>query len=99
MKIALVVGINYYEYGTPLFGCINDAYNVKSMLERNDGGSVNFDCKLLTASNSNESIDRADLKDDISKLTLLVSSKSEVGFFGPSPKEEGTHYSVGSALS
>jgi hypothetical protein len=68
MKIALVVGIDYYEHGSPLYGCVNDAYNVKSMLERNDGGSVNFDCKLLTASNSHESIDRADLKDDISKL-------------------------------
>lgn len=68
MKIALIVGINYYEHGSPLFGCVNDAYNVKTMLERNDGGSVNFDCKLLTASSEHDSIDRAELKDDIEKL-------------------------------
>ena len=29
MKIALIVGINYYEHGSPLFGCVNDANNVK----------------------------------------------------------------------
>lgn len=68
MKIALIVGINYYEHGSPLFGCVNDAYNVKTMLERNDGGSVNFDCKLITASSEHDSIDRAELKDDIEKL-------------------------------
>lgn len=78
MKIALIVGINYYEHGSPLFGCVNDAYNVKSMLERNDGGSVNFDCKLLTASSSHESIDRAELKDDIEKL---FKTEAEIALF------------------
>lgn len=78
MKIALIVGINYYEHGSPLFGCVNDAYNVKSMLERNDGGSVNFDCKLLTASSEHDSIDRAELKDDIEKL---FKTEAEIALF------------------
>jgi len=68
MKIALVVGINYYEHGSSLWGCVNDAYNVKIMLERHGDGSVNFDCKLLTASSSSESIKRGELKDNIEKL-------------------------------
>jgi Caspase domain len=68
MKIALVVGIDYYEHGSNLFGCVNDAYSVKTILERNDGGAVNFDCKLLTASSPSESIARGVLKDDIEKL-------------------------------
>ncbi len=68
MKIALVVGIDYYEHGSNLFGCVNDAYSVKTILERNDGGSVNFDCKLLTASSPSEIISRGDLKDDIENL-------------------------------
>ena len=68
MKIALVVGINHYQYGSPLFGCVNDAYSVKSILERNGNGSVNFDCKLMTASSSSDSISRATLKDNIEKL-------------------------------
>lgn len=78
MKIALIVGINYYEHGSPLFGCVNDAYNVKAMLERNDGGAVNFDCKLLTASSAHDGIDRADLKDDIEKL---FKTESEIALF------------------
>ena len=78
MKIALIVGINYYEHGSPLFGCVNDAYNVKSMLERNDGGSVNFDCKLLTASSEHDSIERAELKDDIEKL---FKTEAEIALF------------------
>lgn len=68
MKIALIVGIDYYEHGSNLFGCVNDAYSVKTILERNDGGAVNFDCKLLTASSKSEAISRSDLKDDIEKL-------------------------------
>jgi len=68
MRIALIVGINYYEHGSPLFGCVNDAYEVKTILERNGEGSVNFDCKLMTASSSTESIGRNELKDSIEKL-------------------------------
>ena len=50
MKIALVVGINHYKHGGDLFGCVNDAYNVKTILSRHSDGSVNFDCKLLILS-------------------------------------------------
>lgn len=78
MKIALVVGINHYEHGSPLWGCVNDAYNVKSMLERHGDGSVNFDCKLLTASSSKEIIKRADLKDNIEKL---FNTEAQIALF------------------
>jgi hypothetical protein len=78
MKAALIVGINYYEHGNPLYGCVNDAYNVKSVLERNGDGSVNFDCKLLTASGPRESIDRMSLMDS---LIQLFSIKSETVLF------------------
>jgi hypothetical protein len=78
MKIALIVGINYYEHGSPLFGCVNDAYNVKTMLERNDGGSVNFDCKLLTASSEHDTINRAELKDHIE---ILFKTEAEIALF------------------
>lgn len=78
MKIALIVGINYYENSSPLFGCVNDAYNVKAMLDRNEGGSVNFECKLLTASSIYDSINRAKLKDDIEKL---FNTNAEIALF------------------
>jgi len=68
MKLALIVGINHYNHGCDLYGCVNDAYEVKSMLERNGDGSVNFDCKLMTASNAHEGIKRGALKDAIQNL-------------------------------
>ena len=78
MRIALIVGINHYEHGGSLFGCVNDAHNVKTILERNDGGSVNFDCKLLTASSSTDAIKRSDLKDSIEKL---FSTEADIALF------------------
>ena len=74
MKIALVIGIDHYENGSRLFGCVNDANSVKGILERNADGSKNFDCNLLTASDENGSLKRNDLKDSIEKL---FSTKSE----------------------
>jgi hypothetical protein len=68
MRRALIVGIDYYEHGSPLFGCVNDAYAVKSILERHDGGSVNFDCMLLTGTGPTDRVNRSDLKDSIEKL-------------------------------
>lgn len=78
MNIALIVGINHYSHGGDLFGCVNDAYNVKNILERNSDGSINFDCKLLTASSSREAIERGGLKDEIEKL---FSTKAEIALF------------------
>jgi len=68
MRIALVVGINYYQHGNPLFGCVDDAHSVKAVLERNDGGSINFDCKILTGTGPTELIKRGTLKDSIEEL-------------------------------
>jgi hypothetical protein len=68
VRIALVVGINYYENGSPLYGCVNDAHSVKAVLERHDGGAVNFDCRFLTGTGPSDGIKRADLKDQISQL-------------------------------
>ena len=60
MRAALIVGVNYYQSSSPLFGCVNDAYSVKSILERNDGGSVNFDCEIMTGTGPNDFVSRAD---------------------------------------
>jgi len=68
MKMALIVGINYYKYGDPLFGCVDDAHEVKAVLARHDGGAVNFDCKLLTGTGPSDPVNRGDLKDAIEHL-------------------------------
>ena len=48
-KKALIVGIDYYQYGPPLNGCVNDAHAVKAALERNSDGTINFGVKILTS--------------------------------------------------
>jgi len=68
MRIALIVGINHYEYGPSLFGCVDDAHAVKAVLERHGDGGVNFDCKLLTGTGSTDRVDRKDLKDHVEEL-------------------------------
>ena len=68
MRIALIVGINYYEHGSDLFGCVDDAHAVKAVMERHDGGAVNFDCMLLTGTGKSDRVDRGNLKDSIKKL-------------------------------
>jgi len=78
MRIALLVGINYYEHGSPLYGCVDDAHAVKAALERHGDGSVNFDCKPLTGTGPTDRVDRHDLKD---ALTALFSTQADVALF------------------
>jgi len=78
MRIALIVGINYYEHGSPLFGCVDDAHAVKAVFERHAGGAVNFDCMLLTGTDPSDRVDRGDLKDSIEKL---FKTEAEIALF------------------
>ena len=48
MRRALCVGIDQYGFG-PLAGCVNDAQRMTAVLERQQDGSPNFDCKMLVA--------------------------------------------------
>ena len=68
MRAALIIGINHYDKGSQLYGCVNDAHEVKAALERHGDGSINFDCKLLTATGPSDRVTRADLKDGIHAL-------------------------------
>lgn len=78
MRKALIVGIDFYESINPLFGCVNDAYNVKSVLERNADGSVNFAAKLMTATSKANSITRKELKISVEQL---FEGDSEIALF------------------
>ena len=68
MRKALVVGINHYENVSPLFGCVNDSFAVKAMLERHADGSVNFGVKHLTATGPGDLCDRDQLREAIQNL-------------------------------
>jgi len=78
MRKALVVGINYYEYGSPLFGCVDDAHSVKAILERHADGSINFDVQPFTGTGPKDTVLRSDLKDHIKKL---FEDDSEIALF------------------
>ena len=78
MRKALVVGIDYYSDIKNLFGCVNDAHDVKSVLERNSDGTVNFDVNLISVSGTGDALSRADLKSSVEKL---FEDDSEVALF------------------
>ena len=49
MRKALCVGIDYYKNVADLYGCVADAYSVKSALDRNSDGTVNFSVNIMAA--------------------------------------------------
>src|SRR5258706_891784 len=78
MKKALVVGINYYPHVGDLYGCVNDAYEVKNVLSTNSDGSVNFDVKSMVATSAKDAIDRGTLRDVVKEL---FSGENEIALF------------------
>lgn len=78
MRAALIVGINYYEYGQTLFGCVDDAHAVKAVLERHGDGAINFDCHLMTGTGPADLVLRGDLKD---KIEELFKKDAEIALF------------------
>lgn len=78
MKKALIIGINYYEAGSSLYGCVDDAYAMKAALEKHDGGAINFDCRLLTGTGPTDQVVRRDVKDSVKEL---FASDAEIALF------------------
>lgn len=78
MRKALVVGVDFYSRISRLFGCVSDAYSIKSALERHSDGSVNFAVRLLTVTGPSERLTRAELKESVREL---FSDDSEIALF------------------
>ena len=78
MRLALIVGINYYDHVSRLYGCANDANTVKSVLERHGDGAINFDCRLLSATDLKTRVDRSELKDHVA---WLFKQDAEIALF------------------
>jgi len=69
MRKALIVGIDYYDSISPLSGAVNDAYSVKSVLERNADGTLNFATpRLITGTGPTARITRAQLREAVGGL-------------------------------
>ena len=78
MRKALCVGIDSYKKINDLHGCVNDANGVKSALERNGDGTLNFSTKLLCATSEASYITREVLKDAAQDL---FKDESEIAVF------------------
>lgn len=65
MRKALVIGIDDYPT-CPLKGCVNDAINMKTVLDRDSDGSPNFSVKQILSTESQ--ITRSLLKEEIDSL-------------------------------
>lgn len=78
MRKALCVGIDSYQFISDLHGCVNDANAVKSALERNGDGTLNFQTQIMCATSEESYITRANLKDAIQKL---FNDDSEIAVF------------------
>lgn len=78
MRKALIVGIDYYKHASPLFGCVNDALSVESILQRHGNSKINFQCKPLHGSQETKQVARSELKDNIGEL---FKGEHEVALF------------------
>ena len=78
MRKALCVGIDYYNCVGKLYGCVADAYSVKSALDRNSDGTVNFSVNLMTATSAETCISRKELKSNVEDL---FSNAPEIALF------------------
>lgn len=79
MRKALVVGIDHYKHIGSLNGCVNDAYAVKQMLDRNADGSINFaQPKLIVGTGPADIVERPELKEAVRQL---FADDSEVVLF------------------
>ena len=96
MRKALVVGIDHYASIPGLYGCVNDAHSIKSILEQNSDGSVNFGVMLLSATSAKDAISRADLKDRIQDLFADDSEIALLYFAGHGHIESTGGYLCGS---
>jgi len=78
MRKALVVGIDFYSHVLGLTGCVNDAHQVKAVLDRHADGTVNFGVKILTATGPTTPLSRTELKESVREL---FSGDSETALF------------------
>lgn len=83
MYKALIVGIDFYSKIEGLYGAVNDAYSVKTVLERNADGTLNFpQPRLLTATGPDSAISRRQLREAVDELFADDSDVALLYFAG-----------------
>lgn len=79
LKKALIVGINNYPE-CPLYGCVNDAQQINTLLSKHEDGTPNYSTKLLVG--PNDSITKADLRRLLNELFIGECESSLFYFSG-----------------
>lgn len=83
MRKALIVGIDHYSNINPLRGCVNDAHNVRAVLERDADGTTNFVTpRMMLGASSTELVTRTALKDAVRELFADPSEIALLYFAG-----------------
>ncbi|MCX5512992.1 peptidase C14 [Kaistia algarum] len=79
MRKALIVGIDHYQHIAPLKGCVNDAYEVKAVLERNADSTLNFvQPRLIVGTGPSDIVERSEIKDAVREL---FADASDIALF------------------
>lgn len=79
MRKALIVGVDHYTQIGNLSGCVNDAHSVKTALERNADGTLNFSSpQVLTGTGPTQLVRKKNLKDSVRQL---FADDSEIALF------------------
>jgi hypothetical protein len=69
VRKALIVGIDHYRHINALSGCVNDAYAVRQVLERNADGSINFATpRVMVSTSSADTVERSELREAVGDL-------------------------------
>lgn len=68
MRKALIIGLDNYTKIPPLTGCVNDAHEVKSVLEHHGDGKINFATPRLVVSREGSAVTKSELKGLIAEL-------------------------------
>ena len=99
MRKTLVVGIDYYQNINNLYGCVNDAYSVKSVLDRHSDGTINFGVNLRVAAGEDSELSRKELKEQVKELFKDDSSVALFYFSGHGYLESTGGYLITSECS
>lgn len=88
---ALLVGIDSYNNLRNLTGCVADAAELHGLLERNEDGSPNYVCRLITSAEAN-SVTRVSLKREWQRLFYEFTGDALFYFSGHSAPDETGGY-------
>jgi len=94
MRKALIVGIDHYNKGNCLHGCVNDANAIMEVLERNSDGSINFSINKMLARDPSSGISKKELKNNVTELFKYDVEIALLYFSGHGYIENNTGYLI-----